>query len=268
MRKGAVRRPLACLVLLVLTASLVTPFRAAGGGEKEPKTVLSLAGYIIPARVVQVSPKVAGQITQLNVVEGQLVKAGDILAQLEPAEYETDLRRAQAGLALAKAKYEQSKADYERKKSGSGKPALEIAQAQVAQAQADLEKCKWRLDNCIVRAPSNGTILRKSAEKGNLVNPLAFNVSGTICELADLRDLEVEVAVPERDVSKVRLGQLCLIRVDAIPGVEYKGQVSRLMPVADRAKGTVGVRVRLEVPAAGESLRPESRAVVHFLAGK
>ncbi len=268
MRKGSVCCRLACLVLLALIASPAAPLGAAGGGAKGPKVVFSLSGYIIPTRTVQVSPKVAGHITELYFVEGKLVKAGDVLAGLDPTEYSTDVQRALAGLALAKAKYEQSKADYERKKPGSGKPALEIAQAQVAQAQADLEKCKWRLDNCMIRAPISGTILKKSTEKGNLVNPLAFNVSANICEMADLHDLEVEVAVPERDVSKVRSGQLCLIRVDATPGVDYKGQVARLLPVADRAKGTVGVRVRLEVPAQGPPLRPESRAIVHFLADK
>lgn len=140
------------------------------------------------------------------------------------------------------------------------------ATAQYKQAQADLAKAKWRLDNCTIRAPISGTILKKNAEVGNIVNPIAFNGSYSICDIADLSDLEVEVTVQERDIGKVQVGQSCTVQAEAFPDRNYRGVVSRLMPIADRAKAAIPVRVKLTVPAAEEGifLKPEMGAMVWF----
>src|SRR5262249_13464581 len=130
------------------------------------------------------------------------------------------------------------------------------------------KKALWRLDNCTIRAPVSGTILTKKAELGNLVNPLAFNASsGTVCEIADLSDLEVELDITERDVPKVIKGMPCRIRAEAFPDRVYGGKVDRLMPIANRAKGALPVRVKVTVPKNEEGvyLRPEMGAVVAFL---
>jgi HlyD family secretion protein len=144
---------------------------------------------------------------------------------------------------------------------------IDVARAQVRQAEAELAKAQWRLDNCVIRAPISGTILRKNAEEGNIVNAIAFNGSYSLCEMADLADLEVELTIQERDIAKVFKGQKCLVRVEAYPEREYKGTVSRLMPIADRAKGAVPVRVKVVVPAEEEGvyLKPEMGALVSFL---
>jgi len=144
---------------------------------------------------------------------------------------------------------------------------VESARAEVKQAEADVAKAKWRLDNCRILAPISGTVLKKNAEEGNIVNPVAFNGSFSICDVADLSDLEVSLDIQERDVSRVFKGQICRIRADAYPERVYSGTVSRLMPIADRAKGAVPVRVKLTVPADEEGvyLKPEMGAVVAFL---
>ena len=141
------------------------------------------------------------------------------------------------------------------------------ALAEVRQQEAELAKAKWRLDNCTIRAPIGGTILRKNAEQGNIVNPVAFNGSFSLCEMADLSDLEVELYIEERDIARVQQGQRCRVRAEAFPGRVYQGIVSRLMPIADRAKGAVPVRVKLRVPAEekGVYLKPQMRATVSFL---
>jgi HlyD family secretion protein len=140
---------------------------------------------------------------------------------------------------------------------------------EVAQAEADLRKAKWRLDNCTVIAPIAGHILTKKAEEGNMVNPSAFSngLSASLCEMADLTEMEVDLAIPERDIAKVFVKQDCQVRAEAFPDRPYKGFVSRIMPQADRAKGAVPVRVKIAIPAeeAGVYLRPEMGAVVVFL---
>ncbi|MCO6456426.1 MAG: efflux RND transporter periplasmic adaptor subunit [Pirellulaceae bacterium] len=129
-------------------------------------------------------------------------------------------------------------------------------------------KAQWRLDNCTIRAPVSGTILRKNAEEGNIVNPVAFNGSYSLCEMADLADLEVELNIQERDIARVFRNQRCEVRAEAFPDRVYQGFVSRLMPIADRAKGAVPVRVKLNVPKDEEGvyLKPEMGAIVAFFA--
>jgi HlyD family secretion protein len=142
----------------------------------------------------------------------------------------------------------------------------------VEQTEADLRKSQWRLDNCTVRSPIAGTILTKKAEEGNIVNPGSFGsgngaVAASLCDMADLSDLEVDLNIQERDVANIFKGQKCVIRSEAFPGRTYQGHVSRLMPIADRAKGAVPVRVKVEVPRDEEGvyLKPEMSVLVSFL---
>lgn len=162
---------------------------------------------------------------------------------------------------------ERLKYEYQLMVKGPRIEAINVARAEVEQAQADLARAEWRLDNCTIRAPISGTILKKNAEEGNIVNPIAFNGSYSLCDMADLSDLEVELFIQERDIARVSKGQRCIVRAEAYPEREYQGVVSRLMPIADRAKGAVPVRVKVYVPAEeeGRYLKPEMSAVVSFL---
>jgi multidrug resistance efflux pump len=139
----------------------------------------------------------------------------------------------------------------------------------VGAAEARLVQSKWRLDNCVIRAPITGTALSKKAELGNLVNPQAFaGGNGSVCEMADLADLEVELEIPERDIGKLKAGQPCRVRADAFSDRVYAGKLDRIMPIANRAKSIVNVRVKVQLPAGevpGTYLKPEMGAVVSFL---
>jgi multidrug resistance efflux pump len=142
------------------------------------------------------------------------------------------------------------------------------AEAEVRQVEAELAKAEWRLNNCIIRAPISGTILKKNAEEGNIVNPIAFNGSFSLCDLADLAQLEIDLTIQERDIARVAVGQRCTVRAEAFQDHEYQGVVSRIMPIADRAKGAVPVRVKVSVPRHEEGvyLKPEMGALVSFFA--
>lgn len=153
---------------------------------------------------------------------------------------------------------------------GTRPEQIEAAEAELAQARAAAVSAEWQLGNCTITAPISGTILKKNAEEGNLVNPIAFNGSFSLCELADLSDLEVELNIQERDVSTIFQGQKCRVSAEAYPDRTYEGYVSRLMPIADRAKGAIPVRVKLTVPPEEEGvyLKPEMGAIVTFLKTK
>jgi multidrug resistance efflux pump len=146
-------------------------------------------------------------------------------------------------------------------------------------ALADLAKAKWRFQNTQIVAPITGIILSKKTEEGNLVNPSAFSsgLSASLCEMADLYDLEVDLSIAERDIAKVFERQECRIRAEAFPERIYTGYVSRIMPMADRSKAAVPVRVCVQFPAQdpksqplpkeeqGAYLRPDMGAIVTFL---
>lgn len=152
-----------------------------------------------------------------------------------------------------------------------------VAKAQVLQAQGNLEEAEKQLKNCTIVAPTTGIVLTKKAELGGYVNPLAFGAAGYLCEMADLRDLEVELDIQERDISRVKPGQRCRIAPEAGQRDEefrkthpegYAGVVSRRMPMANRSKGAVTVRVKVEIPKeekSGEYLLPDMGVLVSFL---
>ena len=150
---------------------------------------------------------------------------------------------------------------------GPRQERVDVAKAELAQVEADVVKAEWRLGNCTIRAPITGTILKKNAEEGNIVNPIAFNGSFSLCDMADLSDLEVDLNVQERDIALVKVGQKCRVRAEAYHDRVYDGYVDRLMPIADRAKGAVPVRVKISVPPEEEGvyLKPEMGAIVTFL---
>lgn len=243
------------LLLLVATVAGPGPLRA-----DEPKGewwAFQTKGYIVPVSQVSVSPRVAGEVVELLAEEGKLVKRGDALARLDAAEQKAALKIAQAEQKLAVAELVKAK--------GSGTAAdVAIAEARVAVARARADLAAYRVECTVVRAPVSGTVVAKRAEVGSRVDPRGHLLSATICELVDLRRLDVELSVQERDVPLVFVGQACTIKPEAFPDASYKGRVVRFLPMADRAKGALGVRVRIEVPAGDTRLRPELGAIVRL----
>src|SRR5262249_10194198 len=90
-----------------------------------------------------------------------------------------------------------------------------LARSQVNKAQADVDMATKQLKNCTIVAPTTGLVLSKKAELGGYVNPLAFGAAGYLCEMADLRDLEVDLSIQERDIDKVLDSHDCVIRPEA-----------------------------------------------------
>ena len=127
-----------------------------------------------------------------------------------------------------------------------------------------VDEAKRLLDNCTITAPIDGTVLTKKADRGSLVSPAAFNVSASLCEIADLSKLEVEVDVPERQITKIRPGLECQVAADADPNKVYRGAVHRVMPIADDSKNVIKVRIRVYPPAGevpGSFLKPKMSVV-------
>ena len=147
-----------------------------------------------------------------------------------------------------------------------------VARSEVKSAEAKLAQAMWRVRNCVIRAPISGTITAKVAEKGVLVNPLAFSAaagSGGIGTIADLSDMEADLEIAEREIAQLAVGMPCTVKVNAYPTRPYAGVIDRILPQANRAKSVVSVRVKITLQPGekpGAYLKPEMGAVVTFTA--
>ncbi len=220
-------------------------------------------------------------------IQASLNELKEAEANLE--QLERDLRRSQQLIgtsALTVKDFEQARFSRDAMKrrvmrlsfvhdlmeSGARKEKRDAAKADWKAAEADAAKAKWRLDNCTVRAPFDGHLLSKNVEVGSVVSTPTI-----LGEFANLGALEIEVSVQERDIARLEVGQKCRVVPEAFQNHEpfrklhprgYQGRVARLMPLADRSKGAVNVRVVVEeIPtnAIGKIFRPEMSALVSFL---
>lgn len=220
----------------------------------------------------------SSRILEVEQAESELAEA---LAQADESAIVYETAKSTASAAVAKLEINQAKkkldASLERVKTlrtklklitGSSRDLrIEASLHDLEAAQARLTRANWRLGNCEIKAPVTGIILTKKAEFGSLINPVVGGVSTSLCEMADLSDLEVDLEVDERDISKVFEGQECRIRVDAYPLRNYAGYVDRIMPIANRGKAILPIRVKVIVPAGekqGSYLKPEMNALVSF----
>jgi len=217
-----------------------------------------------PDEIRQAEAELAESQTQLEQAERTYDRKRDLFEKKIVTPQ--DLEDTQSEFQALSRRVEKLKAMTQLMIDGPREERKQIAKAELRAAEAELTRAKWRLDNTIIKAPIKGTILKKNAELGNLVNPVAFNGSFSLCDVADLSKLEVELDIQERDISKVKPYQKCRIRAEAFPERTYEGYVSRLMPIANRAKGAVPVRVRVAVPSEeqGLYLKPEMGALVTF----
>ncbi len=186
-----------------------------------------------------------------------------------------ELEKAQFTYEGLDRRVERLKSVYELMVKGPREERIKSAEAQVKGMEAELTKAQWRFDNCRVTAPVTGIILTKKAEEGNMVNPAAFNVSANLCEMADLTQLEVDLSIQERDFARLSPRMECNIMPEVYRNSKpflarnpkgYTGYISRVMPQADRGKGAIPVRVKIDVPPEeqGTFLKPDMKVEVTF----
>lgn len=180
--------------------------------------------------------------------------------------------------ATAKFQADQEKADslakaFELAKIGPRPEEIARAQGALAQAQGQLDYAKSQLDATVIRAPVTGTILDRTAEKGELItaqfaSAAAGGPQGSVVSLADLNDLQVELDIAQADFARLFPGQKALVTTDVYPDKVYDGVIAQISPEANRQKATVQVKVQVLRPDRypGIELRPEENATVKFLA--
>lgn len=156
-------------------------------------------------------------------------------------------------------------------KIGPRQEEIARARGSLAQAQGQLDYAKSQLDATVIRAPVTGTILDRTAEKGELIaaqfaSAAAGGPQGSVVSLADLNDIQVELDIAQSDFARLGPKQKGIVTVDAYPDRKYNGEIAQISPEANRQKATVQVKVQVLNP--DEYLRPEMNATVKFLANE
>ncbi|MEX1276512.1 MAG: efflux RND transporter periplasmic adaptor subunit [Bacteroidota bacterium] len=243
----------------------------------QANAVLTASGYVVAQRKAAVASKATGRLEYLGVVEGDKVKKGQILARIESADMKAGLDQATANLGLSEAELLDAQRSLERQNALLEKGLTTQAErdgadarykrvlASIELANASINAAEVALENTLIRAPFDGTVLSKNADVGEMVAPMAASVSSrsAVVTIADMTSLEVEADVSESNIERIKAAQPCEITLDAYPGSRYRGFVSKIVPTADRAKATVLVKVGFE--SYDGRVLPEMSAKVLFL---
>jgi HlyD family secretion protein len=147
----------------------------------------------------------------------------------------------------------------------------EIARAKGAltQAEGQAAYAKSLLDATVIRAPVSGTILERTAEKGELITAQFASSAeggpqGSVVSLADLKDIQADLDIAQDDFAKLTPRQKAIVTVDAFPDLKWDGVIAEVSPEANRQKATIEVKVQILNP--DSHLRPDMNTTVHFIA--
>jgi RND family efflux transporter MFP subunit len=252
----------------------------ASGGGSVTGAGITANGYVVARTKASVSAKIPGRLAFLGVSEGSRVRKGEIVARLENADARAAVTAAQANVKQLEVELAQAKRDRDRARtlheqnvlSGvdleNANAKVDGLDAQIAAARAQVALSQANLENMNVRAPFDGTVLRKDAEVGEIVAPSSAGGGLTrtaIVTMADLATLEVEVDVNEAYIAQVHNGEDARITLDAYPDTSFQGRVRQVVPTADRQKATVQVKV--SILDRDPRILPEMGAKVEFVRG-
>lgn len=241
---------------------------------------LNASGYIVAQRKAAIASKGTGRLVFLGVVEGDQVKKNQIIARLEDNDIRAQLEQAKANLKLQEADLVNALNTFNRTKDLFAKglsSQQELDQteanynrilASIEVAKAGVQAAEVALENTLIRAPFDGTVLTKNAEVGEIVAPFGGSTTSktAVVTIADMNSLLVETDVSESNIEKILEGQDCEIILDAYPEKSYQGYVFKIVPTADRSKATVMVKVGFK--NYDSRVLPEMSAKVSFFTEK
>jgi HlyD family secretion protein len=250
--------------------------------------LVTSTGYVVPQSLSKVGAKMPGRLARVLVKEGDVVKAGDVIAELEGTDQRSAVAAAQSRVQVARAAAETARANLtevdvrvDRARALVKQEALprtelqdlearqkvmaegvRAAEAQIAAAAAEVEPLNIGLKERLIRAPIDGTIIAKPATPGETVGPQMMGVAN-IAEIADFSSIVVEVDVPEGRLALIKPGGPAEIVLDAYPSRRYRGNVVDLGKRVNRAKASVVVKVKFKDTL--EGVLPDMSARVSFL---
>ncbi len=265
---------------------------------------VAATGTLNPVVSVQVSSQISGQLRDIFVDFNSPVKAGQLIAQIAPETYEHRVRQAEADLEAARAavavqqaeslraraNLAEAERDYERKRMlvernyiaaaerdkaqslfDAARAAQQVVESQarnaaavVRQREAQLGQARVDLERTQIRAPVDGIVVKRSVEPGQTV-AASLQAPELFVIARNLTDMQVEAAIDEADIGRVRLGQPASFTVDAFPGRSFSGEVKQVRKAATVVSNVVSYTVVVSATNPDLTLLPGMTANVRIV---
>lgn len=230
-------------------------------------TSVTATGTIEPVTSVQVGTQVSGIVSKLYVDYNSVVKAGQVIAELDRTNLISELESATAQLRSAESDFQYQKTNHERYKNlydkglvsanDYEKARLSYSQAEqtVTQRRENVKKARTNLGYATITSPIDGVVLSKEVEEGQTVassfnTPTLFNIA------QDLTQMRVIADVDEADIGEVREGQRVTFTVDAFPSMVFEGNVQQVRQEATTESNVVTYEVVISAPNDDLKLKP------------
>lgn len=232
----------------------------ASAEEGTVSRALVVEGNIAARSEVKILPKLSGRVLSVLVEEGSAVKAGQKLAQIESPEMEWQLQQQKASLLTAQANLENAKSNLDRMRTLVDQGAvsqqqyegaltqLKVAEAQAKQIKASIRLLETQQANATVTSPIEGIVIDRAAEVGLMAMP-----SSPLFTIAEAGPLELQVNVPEQELSHLKVGAPVQVESAAFPGAVFAGKIREVSPSVDpqtrqiKAKIDLGKQSELKV---------------------
>lgn len=261
---------------------------------------VTASGQVSPRLKVDLSADITGRVTRLAVQEGDWVKEGQFLLQIDPQQFQATVQRSEAALASARAQEAQARANflqaqrnYERSMEIQktnvnlvsaeqleqlrtqvevNEALMDAAKFMVQQNAAAVRDARWALSRTTISAPMTGRIVRLNIEQGETAIMGTLNRdAATLLTIADMDAFETKVRVDETDVSRISVGDSAVVQIDAFPDTTFVGRVTRISNSSVLATGAQGadaaidyeVLIQLENPPA--DTRPDFSATAKII---
>jgi HlyD family secretion protein len=310
------RHPIWSVIIFIITLLILKPFVVPSPPDYEYVTdkaergdvlrKVSASGKLRALNTIKVGTEVSGQVTKVYVDFNSPVKAGQVLAEIDPTRVRARVQQSEAQVALARANLSQTAAnvsravseleiqerDFARQKAladkgfvskagldiaqsklNSARNAVRVAQAQIqsgnaqiAQGNAELSSARLDLNRTVIIAPASGVIINKLVEPGTTV-AASFQTPNLFEIAADITKMQVEASVDEADIGQVQEGQDVSFTVDSYPNDVFKAKVRQVRKSPTETQNVVSYLVIIDVDNLDGKLLPGMTANVDIITG-
>lgn len=277
-----------CMSVAIAIIAAVTIFMRSN--KRQPITIIyetakveratisnsvTATGTIEPVNKVEVGTQVSGIISKIYVDYNSIVKKGQVIAELDKINLESELASAKANLASSKSELDYQETNYKRMKALHDKGFIsdddfDIAdlsykkakEAYLVQLQT-VQKAQTNLGYATITSPIDGVVLSKDVEEGQTV-AASFSTPTLFTIARDLTDMQVVANVDEADIGNVRDGQRVTFTVDAFPDDTFEGRVKQVRQQGEEESNVVTYEVVISAPNNDLKLKPQLTANVNI----
>jgi HlyD family secretion protein len=251
---------IAILALVIVYKVLASIF---GWGGPQYKTValeegplavtISASGTLNPVKSVQVGTQVSGMVQEIYVDFNDVVKKSQVIARIDPREWQARFEQAEANYILAKRNHDNNQRLIE--KNFISPSALDQTLSAYKSAKASLTMAKKALDDTVIRSPVDGVVVKRSVERGQTV-AASLQAPELFIIAQDLADMQVETAIDESDVGRITEGMTATFTVDAFPGKVFQSKVKQVRKAPINVQNVITYTVLLSAQNTDLKLLP------------